>query len=120
MSTVEMIIKPSGIHPKLFVELSRYTADNSIAVQTYAQMDRDFPDLFEPYARLSVCVEGCPPAENCFWFKDYSENSGLLDAALESGFGKLTGRSVISGYEIVKEFELNPAFVSQVPDVLAA
>lgn len=120
MSTTPIIIKPYEIHPTLFVELSRYTADNSIAVQTYAQMDPNIPDCFEPYARLSVCVEGCPPAENCFWFKDYSENSGLLDAAVESNFGRLTGRSVITGYALVKEFELNPAFVSQVPDVLTA
>lgn len=119
MSTVPMIIKPFGTHPTLFVELSRYTSDNSIAVQTFWQPDKDV-GFFEPYARLSVCVEGCPPAENCFWFKDYSENSGLLEAALESNFGKLTGRSVISGYSVVKEFELNPAFVSQVPDVLTA
>ena len=117
MSTVPMIIKPFGIHPTLFVELSRYTSDNSIAVQTYCQSKGGF---YEPYARLSVCIEGCPPAENCFWFKDYSENSGLLDAAMESNFGRLTGRSILVGYGIAKEFELDQAFVSQVPDVQPA
>jgi hypothetical protein len=116
MSTTPIIIKPHGHHPELEVVLDRYLHDGSLAIQTYSPCP--YTDALEPYARLSVCVEGITPEENCFWFKDYSENSGLLDAALASNLGTLTGRTAISGFALLNEFRLNPDYVDQIPDVL--
>lgn len=58
-----------------------------------------------PYATLSVNLPQ-PPAPNCFWLKDWSENEDVALAALAAGVVELTGRRQQSGFVEAKEARL--------------
>jgi len=60
-----------------------------------------------PYATLSVCLEGNPPAEGCFWLKHWGENEPLARTLWSIRAISYTGRTCPSGYVIVQEAKFN-------------
>lgn len=60
----------------------------------------------EPYAGVTVNLDGNLPAEGAFWVKDYSENAGLADALFVAGVITLTGRVTRVGFGTAVEARL--------------
>lgn len=69
------------------IELGLYF-DNNLRVQLRT------PGSYEPYATLSVNVEGSELAPDEFVVKNYSENAGLGDLSLYNGSFEDTGRRI--------------------------
>lgn len=66
----------------------------------------------QPYTTVSVNLQGNPPAEGCFWIKDYSEHQGLADALLSAQVILLTGRVTGVGFGTAVEARLHPSLVT--------
>ncbi len=69
------------------IELGKYHGGN-LSVQLRS------PGSYEPYATLSVWVEGSKLAPDEFVVKNYSENAGLGDLSLYNGSFEDTGRRI--------------------------
>ena len=95
----QLPIGPTNWSPAGLVHFDRYRADGSIAVLVRGEDG-------EPYYTASICLPDTPPADSCFWCKDYSENSGAADALVKAGIAERTGRTTVVGYEIVDEMRL--------------
>lgn len=52
----------------------------------------------EPWARATVNVPDEPLESDEAFIKDYSENEGMLDALVEAGLARPTGRVVYQGH----------------------
>ena len=79
------------------VEIDRYNADNSLAIQLYSWC-KDYGGFNEPFAMLTVCLNDKTikkdnmsylDTNNCPWGEDFVEKYGL---------GKPTGMLGFSGY----------------------
>lgn len=75
-----------------YVEFTEYQHGEGVAIQLYSVEDG------EPYARVSVNIEGVVLGKNEFIFKDTAENEGMLEAFLNAGIVKTTDRTATSGY----------------------
>lgn len=75
---------------RLSLRTGQYRYGGGLALQLLCE-DR------EPYATVSVNVEGVPLAVDEFIFKTYSENEGLLEGMLDAGVVELTGRTAEIG-----------------------
>lgn len=79
-----------GIYENVNLQLGKYQADNSVAIQAWNRQDG-------PIATLTVCLcdrnlgegETYIDTNNCLWAVDFIEQEGL---------GKRTGRMGHSGY----------------------
>jgi hypothetical protein len=70
---------------KLSVLTDHYLHGGRLAVQLLCEDG-------EPFATVSVNVDGVRLATDEFVFKTYSENEGLLEVMLAAGFVELTGQ----------------------------
>jgi hypothetical protein len=75
---------------KLSVLTGRYKFGDGLVVDLLEETG-------EPYATVSVNIEGVRLADGEFVFKTYSENDGLLEAMLAAGIVETTGRFVAVG-----------------------
>lgn len=79
-----------GVYEGVYLQVGKYMADNSVAIQTWNQEDG-------PIATITVCLcdrslgedEAYIDTNNCPWAIDFIEQEGL---------GKRTGRMGRSGY----------------------
>lgn len=66
---------------------------------------RAFTDTFGVAFTATVSLP-VPPASNCLWIKDWSENEGVLDSLVKAGVVKPTGRVQATGFVEAHEAEL--------------
>jgi hypothetical protein len=59
----------------------------------------------QPYCTLSTNLPELP-AEGCFWLKDWSENTPVVEHMLKNKAIELTGRTLPSGFVLVREARL--------------
>ena len=95
----ELKVGPTSYAPAGIVYFDRYRADDSVAVLVRGEDG-------EPYYTASVCIPGTPPADGCFWCKDWSENDGVSHALFKAGIAHWTGRSAQVGYAVAEEMRL--------------
>jgi hypothetical protein len=95
----QLPIGPTSYAPAGVVHFDRYRADGGVAVLVRGEDG-------EPYYTASVCIPGTPPADGCFWCKNYSENQGVADALFKAGIAVWTGREVQTGYAVAEEMRL--------------
>lgn len=97
------IIQP--VSAKVAVQKSHYAIGGATAIFLVC-MDPD--EAGEPYCTLSVNMDLKPPAEGCFWLKDWSENEQIAEWFIKEGLVERTGRFMPSGFVTVHEVTITP------------
>jgi len=90
-----------------FLSLGYYGAGNRLAIQLLSDEENADKGVFygEPIAVATVNIPEVPLKENELIIKDYSENSGMLDALKKFGFISETKREITSGFVTVQVVE---------------
>lgn len=90
-----------------FLSLGYYGAGNRLAIQLLSDEENADKGVFygEPIAVATVNLPEVPLKENEIIIKDYSENSGMLEALKKSGFISDTKREITSGFVTVQVVE---------------
>lgn len=90
-----------------FLSLGYYGAGNRLAIQLLSDEENADKGVFygEPIAVATVNIPEVPLKENEIIIKDYSENSGMLEALKKSGFITDTKREITSGFVTVQVVE---------------
>lgn len=104
-----MRVSKTKYGPEGTLVFDRYMADQSICIRV---MGRE-----GPLYTATTCIN-VPPAFNCVWIKNWSENEGVLVAFVEAGIGYPTGRTKGTGYAIAHELELSDKAIMESMPVL--
>lgn len=92
----------------------KYSTNDALAVDLYMFMEEnDAYDGWQPYATLSVNLP-VPPAENCFYLKNYSENAELVkqfEGVLYAPLDEDT-KYIASGYVDIPEVRLTDEVIA--------
>ena len=82
------------------VKKTKYTNNGRIALQLVSAIDDLKNDVYkeEPLFTATVNLPPEPLQPNEVIIKNYSENEGMLDALVDAGIVKTTGRIIQSGF----------------------
>lgn len=97
------IIQP--VSAKVAVQKSHYAVGGATAIFLVC-MDPD--EAGEPYCTLSVNMDLNPPAEGCFWLKDWSENELIAEWFIKEGLIEPTGVAIKTGFVTAREVRITP------------
>lgn len=90
----------------VMLEIDKYAYGGSIYMGLWAEIE-EFGNLFyEPYCDITVNITGYPLNKDCA-FLDTNNSPFIVDFLLKNGLGKLTGRTVGSGYCTYPEFQFD-------------
>lgn len=88
---------------KLKIEVTNYGVDGRIALLTTTE------DTGEPWAKLTVNIEGAELAPGEFAVKDWAEGEEHAAAAMASGLFEDTGRRIPTGFVSAAVWRFKPA-----------
>ena len=90
-----------------------YMQDNSISIQVVSQEDEE--GFAEPMCKATVCLPDYShliDVEKQVFIKDWSENEGIAEALIKSGFLSIADIEAKCGYEVAYAYNLNMEMIN--------